>query len=227
MTPASQLPPAPPPPLQPPVVFLLSPARCGGKRADVLLRPRAQFDLAVRLRRNGAPLGEVFAFMSGLYFRGKLAYARAFAAPPDGLPGVFVITPADGLRPAEAVVTVARIRRWRQVLVDPAERRYCRPLLRDARRLEASTGPECRVVLLGSIASAKYVDPLRGVFGNRLCFPREFIGRGDMSRGGLMLRCVDGRQALTYIPIGGAERHGPRPARLEPRPGTGAAPRAG
>ena len=44
---------------------------------------RATFDLAVRLRGpGGAALGEVFSFMSGLYFRGKLAYARTFPAPP-------------------------------------------------------------------------------------------------------------------------------------------------
>ena len=61
-------------------VFLLSPASCHGERARLLLRDEACFDLALRLRGEGAPLGEVFSFLSGLYFRGKLAYARAFAA---------------------------------------------------------------------------------------------------------------------------------------------------
>src|SRR5262249_27050309 len=102
--------------------------------------------------------------------------------------------------------------------VDVAERRYFRPLMRDARRLDGDAGPDCRVVLLGSIASGKYVEPLRDVFGDRLCFPQEFIGRGDMSRGGLMLRCVDGGRSLTYVPIGGAPRPGPRPERPQPRP---------
>ena len=65
-------------------VFLLSPANCAGNRARIVMSERASFDLAVRLRRReGAPIGEVFAFMSGLYFRGKLAYGRAFALPPD------------------------------------------------------------------------------------------------------------------------------------------------
>src|ERR1051325_10991404 len=59
-------------------LFLLSPARCDGRRALTLLSPRAEFPLAVQLRRReGAPLGEVFAFLSGLYFRGKLTYATA------------------------------------------------------------------------------------------------------------------------------------------------------
>ena len=69
---------------QPPRIFLLSPANCGGIRAKIVASPAATFDLATRLRSPaGAPLGEVFSFVSGLYFRGKLAYARRFARPPD------------------------------------------------------------------------------------------------------------------------------------------------
>ena len=76
---------------------------------------RATFDLAVRLRqREGAPLGEVFAFLSGLYFRGKLAYGRAFASPPEGVEldanGLFVITPNAGLRSPDTAVTLEAIR---------------------------------------------------------------------------------------------------------------------
>ncbi len=63
-------------------VYLLSPAHSGGKRADLLMRDGADFELARRLRgADEVPLGEIFAFMSGLYFRGKLAYANAFARP--------------------------------------------------------------------------------------------------------------------------------------------------
>ena len=69
-------------------------------------------------------------------------------------------------------------------------------------------------VLLGSIASGKYVDVLLEVFGSRLCFPAEFAGRGDMSRGGLMLRCVASGEELGYVPLVGAERHGKRPPKL-------------
>ena len=62
-------------------VFLLSPARSDGRRAKMLLNPRAEFSLAVRLREpDGAEIGEVFSFLSKLYFRGKLTYAREFAA---------------------------------------------------------------------------------------------------------------------------------------------------
>jgi hypothetical protein len=72
-------------------------------------------------------------------------------------------------------------------------------------------------VLLGSIASDKYVDLLLEVFGERLLFPAEFVGRGDMSRGGLMLRCATAGVEMSYLPVAGAKRHGPRPPRLPRR----------
>ena len=179
-----------------------------------MLSDRAQFDLAVRLRRDGAPLGEVFAFISGLYFRGKLTYAQAFAAPPPGLPGSLVITAGLGLLTPDTAITLERLRQIATVPVDAADERYRAPLARDARTLAKNSGPSCAVVLLGSIATAKYVEPLIEVFGDRLLFPAEFVGRGDMSRGGLMLRCAREGSELTYVPVAGATRHGPRPARL-------------
>lgn len=184
----------------------------------MVLREQARFELAERLRTpEGAPLGEVFAFMSGLYFRGKLVYAMRYAAPPDGVPGVLVITPAEGLRPASEPVDVQRLRAWAGVDLSRAAPEYRRPLLRDARAL-AQAAAESEIVLLGSVASGKYVEPLLDVFGERLRFPSEFVGRGDMSRGGLMLRCVrEGRQ-LTYVAAAGAVRHGPRPPKLGPLP---------
>ncbi len=97
-------------------VFLLSPAHCGGERAGLLFRKEADFDLARRVRRPpGVPLGEVFSFLSGLYFRGKLAYAEAFASPPPGLAGVYVITPNEGLRRANEHVDLARLRAFARV----------------------------------------------------------------------------------------------------------------
>ena len=197
-------------------IFLLSPAHCGGERANLLFREGADFDLARRVRRPpGVPLGEVFSFLSGLYFRGKLAYAQAFAVPPAGLTGVYVITPNEGLRPADELVDLARLRRFAQVDIDADDARYHRPLRRDARRLAAVLGRGDEVVLLGSVATGKYVDPLTDAFGERLHFPGNFVGRGDMSRGGLLLRSVrDGRE-LDYLAVAGAVRRGSRPARLE------------
>ena len=188
----------------------------------MVLSDRATFDVAVQLRSaEGAPIGDVFSFMSGLYFRGKLAYARAFASPPDSASevsgtGVFVITPNAGLRTPDTPVTVAGIRSFATVEVSIGNRRYRKPLERSARAIAADSGPECDVVLLGSIASPKYVDVLLGIFGERLLFPAEFVGRGDMSRGGLMLRCVTAREELRYIPVAGAVRHGQRPPKLIP-----------
>jgi len=205
-----------------PRIFLLSPANCAGLRARMVMSERASFPLAVRLRtRDGAPLGDLFSFMSGLYFRGKLAYARAFAAAPDresdiSGPGVFVITPTAGLRSPDTLVTIDALRAFALVDVAPGNPKYRRPLERSAKAIAADIGADCEVVLLGSIASPKYVDVLQGIFGDRLVFPAAFVGRGDMSRGGLLLRCVSAAEELAYVPVAGAVRHGVRPAKLDP-----------
>jgi hypothetical protein len=204
-----------------PRVFLLSPANCGGTRAQQLLSDRAGFDLAVRLRRAGAPLGEVFTFMSGLYFRGKLAYALRYARPGDAADpqivgtGIFVITPGAGLRAPETIVTRDAITGFARVGIGVDEPRYRRPLEAAATRLALAT-PEAEIVLLGSVATPKYVDVLLAIFGQRLLFPSAFVGRGDMSRGGLMLRHVESGAELDYVPVAGAVRHGARPPKLEP-----------
>jgi hypothetical protein len=203
-----------------PLVFLLSPASTGGERARVLFRDEARFDLALQLRTpEGALLGDVFSFLSGLYFRGKLTYARAFTRPPAGAPGVLVITPSEGLRSPDIVVTLDRLRGYAKVRINLAEARYREPLMRDAKGLFELIGPDCDVVLLGSVATGKYVEPLTEVFGRRLLFPTDFVGRGDMSRGGLLLRAAADRRELGYGPVAGAIRHGARPEKLTPRPG--------
>ncbi len=139
-------------------MFLLSPASTAGKRAAILMNSGAEFELAKRLRNDELTIGELFSFLSGLYFRGKLAYARQLATSVDAA---------------------------------------------------------ARIVLLGSIATKKYVEPLGEVFGERLVFPSEFVGRGDMSRGGLMLRSVLAGTELDYIPVATAVRRGSRPPKLE------------
>jgi hypothetical protein len=203
-------------------VFLLSPAHCGGERARLVLRPQASFDLARRVREpGGAPLGEVFSFLSGLYFRGKLAYASSFARSTPGVDGVHVITPCEGLQSPDRRVGVPHLRRYATVDIASADRRYRVPLMRDALSMRESLERlgAWEVVLLGSVASSKYVDVLTGIFGDRLLFPAEFVGRGDMSRGGLLLRCVREGRELEYRPLSGAPRRGPRPPRLVPQPG--------
>jgi hypothetical protein len=203
-------------------VFLLSPANCGGVRAKIVSSATAQFPLAQQLRTTeGAHLGEVFSFVSGLYFRGKLAYAKQFAAAPDPLEpvtagGVLVITPNAGLRAADAPVTVETFRAFACAAIDPENPAYRQPLDRGARALLEAVGPDCEVVLLGSIASGKYVEILQPIFGEKLVFPPAFVGRGDMSRGGLMLRCVTAGIELEYAPVAGAIRRGTRPPRLQP-----------
>jgi hypothetical protein len=196
-------------------IFLLSPAHSGGKRAQLILNPRAQFPLARKLHAaEGVALGEIFTFVSGLYFRGKLAYARAFASPPEGLAGAYVITTNRGLVSAETSISLVELKAFSNVDIAANDLRYRRPLLRDAKKI-AERHPDCQIVLLGSISTGKYVDVLMRVFGERLCFPIEFVGRGDMSRGGLMLRCVRGMTELEYIAVAAGVRHGKRPPKLE------------
>ncbi len=206
----------------PPRIFLLSPANCGGRRARIVTSPAASFALAEQLRcPEGAPLGDVFSFVSGLYFRGKLAYARRFARPPGPddpvvASGVLTITTNAGLRSVDTRLTLESFRSFADVPIAYNNASYREPLARSARALDRAAGPECEVVLLGSVASGKYVEVLQPIFGDRLLFPIDFIGRGDMSRGGLMLRCVTADQELPYVPLLGAVRHGARPPKLAP-----------
>src|SRR5438067_9136162 len=203
-------------------VFLLSPANLGGRRAAQALSPRATFALAAALRSaEGAPLGDLFTFVSGLYFRGKLTYARRFARPPEPGnsivgDGVHVITPNAGLRSPDTRVTHAAVRGFARGDIDADNVRYRRPLESSARALLAEIGPDCDVVLLGSVASPKYVGILTAIFGARLQFPVAFVGRGDMSRGGLMLRHARDGVELEYVSVLGAVLHGARPPKLPP-----------
>jgi hypothetical protein len=199
-------------------VFLLSPANGGGERMRRVLAPDARFVLARSVQGEGAPVGHVFRFASGLYFRGKLAYAEAFARPPPGVAGTLVIAPGAGLVPAETCVTASDLRAYAAVPVDARDPRFRLPLERDARALGAGVGAAGEVVLLGSIASDKYVEPLLAVLGERLLFPVDFVGRGDMSRGGLLLRAARAGVELPYARVLGAVRRGVRPPRLPPEP---------
>ena len=199
-------------------IFLLSPAYAGGERARMVLRDQAQFPLARKLRaKTGAPIADVFTFVSGLYFRGKIAYANAFARPARGTSGVLVITPTFGLIDARTRIRLDDLREFAEVNIHEDDPRYRMPIKRDARELAAKLPVQSEVILLGSIATGKYVDVLLANFGERLRFPADFVGRGDMSRGGLMLRCAADRQELSYIPVAGAIVNGKRPPRLAPR----------
>jgi hypothetical protein len=165
-------------------------------------------------------MGEVFAFVSGLYFRGKLTYAQRFANVGDHPArtelgrGVLVITPGAGLRSADTHVNAEALRLFAQIEIDLANPAYRTPLVASARRVARAIGDGGQVVLLGSIASPKYVDVLLDIFGPRLLFPTAFVGRGDMSRGGLLLRQARAGVELDYEPVMGAVRHGARPPKL-------------
>ncbi|MGI8437498.1 MAG: hypothetical protein ACR2NX_11430, partial [Chthoniobacterales bacterium] len=130
-------------------VFILSPAHSGGKRAAMLTRPGASFELAGQVQIGAAALDDVFTFCSGLYFRGKRLYADRFAAPPPGVPGVLLITPSRGLVLPETLVGSGDLAEFAAVSVDSRESRFTTPL-RSSAEILASAG-EFQVVLLGSI----------------------------------------------------------------------------
>ncbi|HEV2994502.1 MAG TPA: hypothetical protein VGW99_00960 [Chthoniobacterales bacterium] len=156
-------------------IFLLSPAYAGGKRTQMILNERAEFDLAKKLRsKRGATIGEVFTFLSGLYFRGKVAYASAFARPIDKSSGVFVITPTRGLVDITTRITLDDLREFADVDIHEQDPRYRVPLERHSRELAKQLPPHSDVVLLGSIATPKYIDILLKNFRERLRFPGRF-----------------------------------------------------
>jgi len=201
----------------PAAVFLLSPARCSGERAAQLVRSQRS-ELGAQLRAEAASIGEVFAWLSALYFRGKLSYALRFGAAGGTVPGALVMAPGLGLRAPAARLSVPMFQAMGQIEVESAA--FVEPLRRDARLVARACGPGARIVLLGSIATGKYLDTLLGVFGERLLFPEPFVGRGDMSRGGLLLRAARSGEELAYRPVAGAILHGARPPKLPklPRP---------
>ncbi len=183
-------------------VFLLSPANLGGQRARMVFNPAATFPVARQLHcGQGATIRDVFSFVSGLYFRGKATYAQAFERPPAEDLGALVICPGEGLRLLNETVTVERLRGWAEVAVDEDNRDFTAPLIEDAAALERAYGATTRFVLLGSVASDKYVRPLTHVFGDHLWFPSAFVGRGDMSRGALMLKAARAAEELEYLPV--------------------------
>lgn len=200
-----------------PRVFLLSPATLSGVRGSRILAGRSSAEFAPALNRGEeAPLGDVYAFISSLYFRGKRAYAEAFARRPDGGEGVYVITPCRGLMPLHAPVDLDLLGLFACEDIDPANPRYAEPLRHTAGWLDMELRRRGEVVLLGSVASERYVEPLLEVFGRRLRIPEAFVGRGDMSRGGLMLRRVESGEELAYVEALSTRRHGPRPPPLDP-----------
>ena len=193
-----------------PTIFLLSPAYCGGRRAQILLNPKSPAVTSLALREGRLTLGSAFAFMSGLYFRGKLAYAERFGR-------AFVITPTRGLQPPAMPFNLKLLREFAigDVSLDSAV--YRKALARDITAIARTLDGDGRVVLLGSVASGKYVDILLPILGDRLRYPTSFVGRGDLSRGGLMLRSAASGEELEYGPLtAGVRPRGPRPPKLDP-----------
>ncbi len=195
-----------------PRIFLLSPATTDGLRAQQLTSPRAGFGAAQRYRGpEGVTIEEAFTFMSSLYFRGKITYARHFTDPPPGLSlgtpddGILVIAPGFGLVPPSWRITPEEMKKLRRTPVDLKSRAYCAPMKKHVEQLR-DLAPDAWVVLLGSVATGKYVDLLLPTFGDRLLFPRDFAGAGDMKRGGMLLRAAREDRELTYVTLAAPRR---------------------
>jgi len=193
-------------------IFLLSPASTEGLRAQQLTSPRARFGAAERYRSpEGVTIAEAFTFMSSLYFRGKIGYARHFSSPPPELAlgtqddGILVIAPGFGLVPPSWRITPEEMKKLRRTPVDLKSRAYCAPMKKHVEQLR-DLAPAAWVVLLGSVATGKYVDLLLPALGDRLLFPRDFAGAGDMKRGGMMLRAVREDQELAYVTLAAPRR---------------------
>lgn len=202
----------------PPRVFVLSPASLSGARGRRVVDGTSSADFMDVLRGGGdVPLGEVFASISSLYYRGKRSYARRFGRRPGEGPSRWVVTPDRGLLPDDHPVGLEDLRAFARGGIDPDDPAYLEPLLDTAGALDRELEGRGEVVLLGSIASGRYLDPLARVFRRRLLVPRAFVGRGDMSRGGLLLRAVDAGVELDYVVALETERRGSRPPKLKPR----------
>lgn len=201
-----------------PRVFLLSPAFCRGRRAAILMKPGSTLPIARELADGTLSLGKAFAFMSGLYFRGKLAYAERFGRPdPAWTDTTLVITPTRGLQRPSMPVSTSLIDEFAAGEIHLDDAAYREPLERGAAELARRLGPTTPVVLLGSVATGKYVDVLQPILGERLRYPVSFIGRGDMSRGGLLLRHAAAGDELEYAVLRtGVRPRGQRPPRLAP-----------
>jgi hypothetical protein len=106
----------------------------------MLMREQAEFDLALRLRNGTAAIGEIYAFISGLYFRGKLAYTGVFGAAPSGVPPAMVIVPGMGLVPPGTILSYDQLQSIANVPVDADNPAYREPFLRDVALLDQQAG---------------------------------------------------------------------------------------
>lgn len=181
----------------PSTLFLLSPANLGGERARLLTSAQARFPAAARYRQGGLTIGEAFAWISSLYFRAKLHYARRFGSLATGS-AVLVIAPGFGLVPEDWPLSSDRWRRLRRVPVDPRRPAFRRPLATACDELRQRLSADDRIVFLGGLSAERYLSVLGPALGPHLLIPRDFVSRGQMQRGSLLLRAIRDDEELVY-----------------------------
>ena len=126
----------------------------------MLLNPGANFELAAKLRAGAATLGEVYSFISGLYFRGKVAYSDAFGSAPQDLPPAVVIVQGLGLLPLQTLMTAEKLTAAGAVSIERDHIAYRTALLRDAKAVKSASGASCQFVLLGMTAQYDLISAL-------------------------------------------------------------------
>jgi hypothetical protein len=157
-------------------VFLLSPANTSALRGQLLLNKGSQFELAHRIRRQGAPLGEIFSFISSLYFRGKLAYAKAFGNSPPGMPSMLALTTSRGLLSPKTTITLNELIEMSGVPIDLGDSRYREPLVRDARAL-ADHLPRAPRLFCSAVSQRENMSTHCLKFSDQTyCFPKNSSG---------------------------------------------------
>jgi hypothetical protein len=179
--------------------FLLSPAHLGGARAARLTSLDARFAVAQSYRDGTLSIGEAFSWISALYFRAKLRYARHFGARHGGGPAQ-VIAPGFGLVAEDWLLSGERFTRLCQVPVDTQDRRFRQPLEAACAGLARSLDRDDRIVFLGGLAGDRYLAVLAPALGPRLFVPIDFVGRGQMQRGSLLLQAIAENRELAYSP---------------------------
>ncbi len=152
-------------------IFLLSPANARESEGQRLLHSTAPSELAVRLRQSGVRLGDVYQHISSLYFRGKLSTHQVSAIPLSRLRACRYIT-GTGLMLPETLIRFDEFRQLSAISIDASNERYRQSLIADLMRLREMAGVHVDIILLGSIATSKYVDPIANVFGERVLVPR-------------------------------------------------------
>ena len=110
-------------------------------------------------------------FFSISHFDRPIIDANAWKLEIDGLvkkPMSLTLADLKARPRKETVFTVEQFRYMASVPVDSADARYRLPLENACRTLDEIAGPNCDFVLLGSVATLKYLEPMFAALAARI-----------------------------------------------------------